>query len=433
MTMCLNPRWNILCSGFVIGLLFHSSLWGSEDILTLKNGAKLKGKVVSQSDRTVTLEVEVGGKKFTRVYDRTRIQSLEIEGATTGSSSGASSPTRAGGKPLTTREVQQRIDQVGRTPPQWFESTHLDFPDSLDLSWPMPAKGPWNSSINVGQFIWDRVNPNPSKWRSGVKLMHHIMSLHSDDPRIVNQAMMALGNMYHNLHEDYARAAFWWQQAGVAQNPESNPNASVHLADCYRQLGSDEMALSLLNKMQRYPLGVIKLLGDLGETQRALQLAEQFSQGQNKTASLLYAGDVCRVSGDLTKAEAYYRRAIEGQPQDSRNEDYARRERQRAEASLAAIKFYRLKPTDAKEGNYRASSYGYEGPVEVEVVIAAGKIESVKVTQHREKQFYSSIADTPRRIVDRQSLRGIDTTSGATITSEAIINATAKALAQGTQ
>jgi uncharacterized protein with FMN-binding domain len=163
-----------------------------------------------------------------------------------------------------------------------------------------------------------------------------------------------------------------------------------------------------------------------------LKLAEQFSQGQNKTVSLLYAGDVCRVSGDLKKAEAYYRRAIDGQPEDSRNEDYARRERQRAEASLAAIKFYQLTPADVKDGSYRASSYGYEGPVEVEVVITAGKIEAVKVTQHREKQFYSSIADTPRRIVERQSLRGIDTTSGATITSEAIINATAKALSQGT-
>ncbi len=419
---------------FVFGFIascFHSHLCGWEDVLTLKNGAKLKGKVISQSDRTVTLEVEVGGKKFTRVYDRLRIQSLEIEGTDSGRSS-EDTEGRAGVKPRSPREVQQQIDRVGRTPPAWFESTALDFPDSLDLSWPMPPPGPWNSSANVGQFIWDRVNPNPSKWRSGVKLMHHIMSLHSEDPRIVKQAMMALGHMYHNLHEDYARAAFWWQQAGVAQTPESNPNASIHLADCYRRLGSDEMAFSLINKMKRYPLGVIKLLGDLGETQRALKLAEQFSQGQNKTVSLLYAGDVCRVSGDLKKAEAYYRRAIDGQPEDSRNEDYARRERQRAEASLAAIKFYQLTPADVKDGSYRASSYGYEGPVEVEVVITAGKIEAVKVTQHREKQFYSSIADTPRRIVERQSLRGIDTTSGATITSEAIINATAKALSQGT-
>ena len=45
--------------------------------------------------------------------------------------------------------------------------------------------------------------------------------------------------------------------------------------------------------------------------------------------------------------------------------------------------------------------------------------KTVKVTQHREKQFYSSLTDTPRAIVDAQAVTGVDTTSGATITSEA--------------
>ena len=67
----------------------------------------------------------------------------------------------------------------------------------------------------------------------------------------------------------------------------------------------------------------------------------------------------------------------------------------------------------------------------VEVVVRDGKIETVRVTRHREKQYYSSLTDTPRKIIDRQSVAGIDATSSATITSEAIINATAKALASG--
>ena len=69
----------------------------------------------------------------------------------------------------------------------------------------------------------------------------------------------------------------------------------------------------------------------------------------------------------------------------------------------------------------------------VEVVVKAGTIESVKVTQHREKQYYSSLTDTPRKILARQGVSGIDATSSATITSEAIINATAKALADGSK
>jgi uncharacterized protein with FMN-binding domain len=83
------------------------------------------------------------------------------------------------------------------------------------------------------------------------------------------------------------------------------------------------------------------------------------------------------------------------------------------------------------DGTYKAESQGYEAPVVVEVTVKAGKIDAVKVVQHREKQFYSSISDTPARIIAKQGVKGVDATSGATITSEAIINASAKALSQG--
>jgi len=53
------------------------------------------------------------------------------------------------------------------------------------------------------------------------------------------------------------------------------------------------------------------------------------------------------------------------------------------------------------------------------------------VTKPTEKQFYSAMNDTTTKILAKQSVRGVDATSGATITSEAIINATAKALASG--
>ncbi|MFZ9092941.1 MAG: FMN-binding protein [Planctomycetaceae bacterium] len=55
----------------------------------------------------------------------------------------------------------------------------------------------------------------------------------------------------------------------------------------------------------------------------------------------------------------------------------------------------------------------------------------MRVTRHREKQFYSSIEETPVRILKAQSVNGVDATTGATITSEAIINATAKGMSQG--
>jgi len=63
-----------------------------------------------------------------------------------------------------------------------------------------------------------------------------------------------------------------------------------------------------------------------------------------------------------------------------------------------------------------------------DVSVAGGKIADVKVTRHTEKQYYSSISETCGSILKKQGAKGVDATSGATITSEAIINATVKAL-----
>jgi len=83
----------------------------------------------------------------------------------------------------------------------------------------------------------------------------------------------------------------------------------------------------------------------------------------------------------------------------------------------------------AADGVHHGRSTGYAGPVEVDVTVRDGRLESVRVTRHQEKQFYSALTDTPQQIVQKQSVQGVDAVSGATITSEAIINATAKALA----
>lgn len=42
-------------------------------------------------------------------------------------------------------------------------------------------------------------------------------------------------------------------------------------------------------------------------------------------------------------------------------------------------------------------------------------------------------SDTPQKIIKKQSVKRIDTTSNATITSEAIVNATAKAIGQASE
>lgn len=403
----------------------------ADDVAVLTTGSRVTGKVLTYDATSVSIEAKVGSRTVTRRYPATQIKSLTIDGveidltkipADDASSSGRVNRPR--------KEILAEIDRVGSTLPDWFDSTPLDYPKTLDMTWPEKPVGPWDSSKNVGQYIWDRINPNPGKWREGIRLMHHVMST-THDKALQQRVMLTLGGMYHNLHQDYARSAYWYQQAGIDRASGSQPQAGLHLANCYWQLGSKPMALSMLKSMSSKPYGAIKLLGDLGETKDALDMAERFSKFGEACVCFLYAGDACRVAGRLKDAEDYYRKAIAAIRPDEVDKPHRRRDKARAESSLAAIEFYTLDPKQVKDGTYTSSSIGYEADVKVEVVVKDGRIEDVRVIEHREKQFYSSITDTPKKIIARQSFKDVDATTGATITSEAIINATAKAMAGG--
>ncbi|MFT5527774.1 MAG: hypothetical protein ACI9HK_005759, partial [Pirellulaceae bacterium] len=103
----------------------------------------------------------------------------------------------------------------------------------------------------------------------------------------------------------------------------------------------------------------------------------------------------------------------------------------RAKDSIEAIRYYELLDlSKLDDGKYTAQSPGYSGPIEVEVTVANKRISDVKVTKHREKQFYSALTDTTSQIIQKQGVKGVDTTSRATITSAAIVNASARALAK---
>ena len=74
----------------------------------------------------------------------------------------------AGEAQRTPEEVRTLIEKVGRETPDWWKSTPLNYPHSLNPSWPQPPPREWNNQRNVGQYYWDIINPNPGKWKSGV-------------------------------------------------------------------------------------------------------------------------------------------------------------------------------------------------------------------------------------------------------------------------
>lgn len=81
------------------------------------------------------------------------------------------------------------------------------------------------------------------------------------------------------------------------------------------------------------------------------------------------------------------------------------------------------------DGTYEGTAEGHNEPLSVEVTVEGGTITDVAVTDHAETEGISdpAIEEVPAAIVENNST-DVDTVSGATITSEAIINAVENAL-----
>ncbi len=414
-------------------LLLAVTPWSvlADDVVEFASGAKVTGTVkeIRKEKWEFDFELQLGGRTLQRTYKFDSVRTVTISGKRfVLGEPAADSSTRGGGDSAlrTQEQVLTLIERAGQQPPDWFDATPLDFPRTLDLSWPLksPDAG-WNNQVNVGQYLWDIINPNPGRWKSGVRLIHHIMGLHRNDRALLQRDMTTLGSMYCQLLQDYPRAAFWLRQAAASP---SDPH-QIMLAECYWRLGNQQMALDIL-AAPRLPLAAVKLLGDMGQTERAVRLADAFARQGHPHEAYLLAGDAWRMAGKYPQAISYYQKVIDAP--EARNEDYGERYRGRAADSIQAITLFdQADASKVADGKYAAASVGYNGQIEVEVEVAGGRIVRVRVTNHQEKQFYSALTDTTGQIIKRQSVKNIDATSGATITSQAIVNATAKALAGG--
>ena len=219
---------------FVFGQLFvMAESVAAQDVIEFLSGVSSEGKVVKilKSEQKVIFESKLANRTARRTYPYAKIHAVEYNGkryVLNERPATDDQTVRRGAK-----EIASLIERVGSTPPDWLASTPLDYPDTLDLTWPMPAPAPWNNRKNVGQHIWDRVNPNESHWRGGIKLMYHMLSLAEDDDALQERVMKSLGSMYFRFFQDYARAAYWWRKVGVTR---SSPDG-VSLAECYFPAG----------------------------------------------------------------------------------------------------------------------------------------------------------------------------------------------------
>ncbi|TWU01586.1 FMN-binding protein [Neorhodopirellula pilleata] len=405
----------------------------AQDRVEFLNGTELSGRIleIRKADKEFDFETRIGEQSITRTYSYAIVHAVTIKGKrfvfNEKNTPTVTKTTSENSKRIerSEKEVRQIIDNEGASDPEWLEETKLDHPKSLELDWPLKAEGPWNESKNVGQYFWGRVNPNPSRWRSGIKLLYECIHHHEGRPEVLERDYGALAEKYFVLFQDYPRAAYWLEKS----NPQMSRPSGVHLAECYYRLGSKPMAMRLMQKEPLH-LNAIKLLGEMGEVEKALKVTKTYAQTNAFNEAFLNAGDALRAAGRYDEAIEYYQQILDRN--QARNKEYLARFRGRASDSINAIRLFdKADVTQVADGEYRDKAVGYNGDLTVRAVVADGKITSVDVIEHQEKQFYAALTDTPNQIIDNQSVRDVDGTSGATITSQAIVNATARALAQG--
>ena len=329
----------------------------------------------------------------------------------------------------TAAEVEALIAQAGKTHPDWWDSVPLEVPPGLPLDWTNEnPKGVWNPQKSLAQYIFSVINENPGRWKPGARLLEHCVEVNQNNDAALGQSTGALGHIYADLLQDYARAAYWYDRS-----EDYGYEWDVELANCDWKLGCKALAAHTLKRIGADTTRhgqAIKLWADIGELEQALRVAEAKAKAGEADIAWLMAGDACRQAGQFPQAEAYYQKVL-ALPVPKPPLD-VQRNQNRAQACLAGMKAgVALDLKRVPDGTYNSESMGYAGPLKVAVTVRGGQITDVKIVAQHEKQPFSALTETPRRIIDKQTVKGVDTFSSATITSEAIINATAKALASG--
>ena len=313
--------------------LFSAPSLSAEDVVEFLSGAKMTGTVteIRKDAKEFDFEATIGARTVASTYPFAKVHAVTYQGSrfvlTPKTSDVETTVDPSGTIKRSTSEINQIIEEVGSTMPDWYESTQLDYPPTLDLAWPIKPEGSWNNRKNMGQFIWDVINPNPSRWRSGIKLVHHCMTLHEGQAALLKRDQQTLGRMYFDLLQDYPRAAYWLRKGGV----EKGQGTAVRLAECYWRLGNRQMATPYLVS-RTYNAGAaasaIKLYGNMEMLTEAMKMTQRIADSAASYEGFIAAGDALRQAGRFDQAIDFYNRVLSDT--NFRNQEYEARFKSRA-------------------------------------------------------------------------------------------------------
>lgn len=331
----------------------------------------------------------------------------------------------------TKAEVDALVQQAGASRPDWWDSVPLKHPDTLDLTWSNENTPGWDTQRKLGPYLFSVIGGNPTRYREGVKLLHHVVLTNKDHPQRLARSMDSLAFCYYDFLDDPARAMYWWQMADkVAPGRYRHP---VQIARCYFKLGSKDTAAAMITAMGRdltRDAAIARLWAEMDEPAKALAVAQAMAPAGLPDVGHLAAGDICRKLGQFDEAIGHYQKVLA--VRQTRGRDLERN-KLRAQRNLEGVK--RLAALDVsrlKDGTYSGQAVGYikDATFEVRVQVKGGRIVSVDVTNTRENRPLYALTDVPEEIVAHQGVQGVDVVSGATMTSDAILNATTDALSK---
>ena len=214
--------------------------------------------------------------------------------------------------------------------------------------------------------------------------------------------------MYLYLGGEHAWAAKVYV-GRLADKPEGHTHEYLSLASIYVRFGEPQKALGLLAvALERLPKPPWRIATEAQVHDRI--------------------GDVHAATGEPAKAIESYRTAMRRFPQSKQpwGRHLIHRHVAKIQAKLDLLERKSLDLSRVRDGVYRGTSQGYAKALQAAVTVRGGRIVDITL-KHEEKIEQGATRIVPQQIIAMQSL-SVDAVTGATITVQAIVDATYRAL-----
>ncbi|PCJ61240.1 MAG: hypothetical protein COA79_06575 [Planctomycetota bacterium] len=401
-----------------------SSLFLFSDEVMLQNGRRYHGKIIEEKNGRVKFKVEIDKASVTKYFDISNVRYYKINGkkVKAGSLEKKVKKVAVPTLKLSEEEINLLVEDMGTTSTDWYNSIELNYPKTMLTKWEK-YRG-WNNQKVPNHYKMDIINPNEERWKEGTKFFHYLVRVNDDNKDGLIKSLNELASCYGDLLLDFPRGIYWFKKSLSLRN--SYP-IRTSLAYYYWKLGSKSLATKTLHRIKvdhtKYG-SLIRLLTNMKEYERAIKLKKRRMRRWPGTTRLALA-QLFRKKNELEKSIDHLNQILELK---SRNKNRYKKIKILAKENLMAIQRYqKIEKNKLPDGIYYGSSLGFdEKSLTVEVKIKDNKFTSIIVKDHKEKQFYSSLVDIPSQILKSQSLQSVDAISGATLTSDAILNATIK-------